>query len=106
VLLGQTTYQGLFGIRTTHGAISREGLVPVASLFDIVGWMVRARDALAQVAGVLEPTLPEFVEFPRAVYAGSLFDLADADVAAALRGAIEEWTAELPIEQIGFDTTW
>jgi Asp-tRNA(Asn)/Glu-tRNA(Gln) amidotransferase A subunit family amidase len=100
-----SSYQGLYGIRTTHGAISREGLLPLVPSFDTVGWMTRTQHELAQVAGVLEPNLPESVRSPRAVYADSLLDLANADVAAAVRGAIEEWTAELPIEPIRFDTT-
>jgi amidase len=97
------SYQGLYGIRTTHGAISREGIVPLAPSFDAVGWMTRTQDALAEVAGVLEQNLPESVGFPHAVYADSLVDLADADVAAAVRAAIAEWNAEPPIESIRFD---
>jgi amidase len=99
-----SSYQGLYGIRTTHGAVSREGLVPMAPPFDTVGWMTRTQDMLARVAGVLEPNLPESVAFPHAVYPDSLLDLADADVAAAVRAAIEEWDAELPVEPIMFDT--
>jgi amidase len=102
-ILIPSSYQGLYGIRTTHGAISRDGLVPLAPSFDTVGWMTRTQDTLAQVAGVLEPNLPGSVRFPRAVYADSLLDLADANVAAAVRGAIEKWTAELLIEPIKFD---
>jgi amidase len=98
-----SSYQGLYGIRTTHGAISREGLVPLAPSFDAVGWMTRTQDTLAKVAGALEPNLRESVGFPHAVYADSLLDLADAGVAAAVRAAIEEWTVELPIESIRFD---
>ena len=32
------SYCGLFGIRTTHGAISTQGVVPLAPSFDTVGW--------------------------------------------------------------------
>ncbi|MBO0880284.1 MAG: hypothetical protein J2P17_08005 [Mycobacterium sp.] len=42
-----SSYQGLYGIRTTHGAISREGIVPLALSFDTVGWMTRPQDTLA-----------------------------------------------------------
>jgi amidase len=99
-----SSYQGLYGIRTTHGAISREGLVPLAPSFDTVSWMTRTQDKLAHVASVLEHHLPESVGFAHAVYADCLLDVADADVAAAVRGAIEDWTGELPIEPIRFDT--
>jgi Asp-tRNA(Asn)/Glu-tRNA(Gln) amidotransferase A subunit family amidase len=99
-----SSYQGLYGIRTTHGAISTDGLIPLAPSFDTVGWMTRDRAELVKVAGVLEPNLPAAVPFPRAVYAESLIALADPDVGFAVRGAIANWSAELPIDRIEFDT--
>ena len=35
------SYQGLFGFRPTHGAISMAGVVPLAPSYDTVGWCVR-----------------------------------------------------------------
>ena len=35
------SYQGLWGLRTTHGAVSRRGLLPLAASFDTVGWLTR-----------------------------------------------------------------
>jgi len=35
------SYQGLWGLRTTHGAVSVEGLLPLAPSFDTVGWLTR-----------------------------------------------------------------
>jgi Asp-tRNA(Asn)/Glu-tRNA(Gln) amidotransferase A subunit family amidase len=46
-------YQGLFGIRTTHGLLPREGLLPLAPTFDAVGWMTRDAETLARVGDVL-----------------------------------------------------
>ncbi|MGN0102892.1 amidase family protein [Bifidobacterium thermacidophilum] len=34
-----SAYQGLWGLRTTHGRISREGIHPLSGSFDTVGWM-------------------------------------------------------------------
>ncbi len=48
-------YQGLFGIRTTHGAVSRVGVLPLAPTFDAVGWMTRDAGLLARVGAVLVP---------------------------------------------------
>jgi amidase len=48
-------YQGLFGIRTTHGSIDRTGLLPLAESFDTVGWMTRSAFLLAAVGDVLLP---------------------------------------------------
>lgn len=98
-----SSYQGLFGIRTTHGAISREGLLVLAPSFDTVGWMTRTQEDLARVAEVLEPGLPQAPRFPRAVFADPLIDLADEDVATAVWAAIAKWSADLPIERIDFD---
>jgi len=35
------SYQGLWGLRTSHGAVPREGLLPLAPSFDTVGWLTR-----------------------------------------------------------------
>lgn len=44
------SYQGLWGIRTTHGAVSVEGLLPLAPSFDTVGWLTRDAATLAAAA--------------------------------------------------------
>ena len=49
------SYNGLFGIRTTHGVISSEQMVPLAPLFDTVGWFARDARTLARVGEVLLP---------------------------------------------------
>ena len=51
-------YQGLFGIRTTHGAASTDGLLPLARSFDTVGWLSRGADLLRRVGEVLLPPSP------------------------------------------------
>ncbi|MGY2067066.1 AtzH-like domain-containing protein [Blastococcus sp. SYSU DS0619] len=48
-------YQGLYGIRTTHGAVDRTGLVPLAPDFDTVGWLTRSAALLRAVGDVLLP---------------------------------------------------
>jgi Asp-tRNA(Asn)/Glu-tRNA(Gln) amidotransferase A subunit family amidase len=44
------SYQGLWGLRTTHGLVPRQGLVPLAQTFDSVGWLTRDGDTLQRVA--------------------------------------------------------
>lgn len=51
------SYNGLFGLRTTHGAIAMDNMVPLAPLFDTVGWMTRDLATLQKVAKVLLPQL-------------------------------------------------
>ncbi|MFC0337862.1 aspartyl-tRNA(Asn)/glutamyl-tRNA(Gln) amidotransferase subunit A [Kushneria avicenniae] len=50
-----SSYNGLWGLRPSHGAISCDGLLPLAPSFDTVGWMCRDHDTLADVADVLLP---------------------------------------------------
>ncbi|WP_299260668.1 amidase [uncultured Kushneria sp.] len=50
------SYNGLWGLRPTHGMISSDGLVPLAPCFDTVGWLCRDHDTLSSVAEVLLPT--------------------------------------------------
>ena len=47
------SYQGLWGLRTTHGSVSTEGLLPLAPDFDTVGLLTRDPGLLARAAEVL-----------------------------------------------------
>ena len=65
------SYNGLFGIRTTHGLISSEQMVPLAPIFDTVGWLTRDAQTLARVGEVLLPDhLPR--QFPGKPAQGAL----------------------------------
>ncbi|OLO28149.1 amidase [Alkalihalophilus pseudofirmus] len=48
-----SSYCGNYGIRPTHGAVSTEGLIPLASQFDTVGWMTKSAELLFEVGQVL-----------------------------------------------------
>lgn len=55
------SYQGLWGLRTTHGRIARAGLLPLAPSFDTVGWLTRDRAVLAacsRVSAIGAPAVP------------------------------------------------
>ncbi len=49
------SYNGLWGLRPSHGAISSDGLVALAPCFDTVGWLCRDHETLSSVAEVLLP---------------------------------------------------
>lgn len=90
-----SAYQGLYGIRTSHGAVSREGLLPLAKAFDTVGWMTRSAFLLQAVGDVLLPEDPPSSPTSRAVVdqihlVPSLVGLASEDVATAVRDALPE----------------
>jgi Asp-tRNA(Asn)/Glu-tRNA(Gln) amidotransferase A subunit family amidase len=85
-------YQGLWGIRTTHGAVPVDGLLPLAPSFDTVGWLTRDARLLGRVAGELLP--PDSASPTELVTAPGLTALADPVVADVVRtiGAHEiEW---------------
>ncbi len=44
------SYQGLWGLRTTHGSVSADGLVALAPTFDAPGWITRSADVLRRAA--------------------------------------------------------
>lgn len=50
------SYCGVYGIRPTHGAISLEGVIPLAPSFDTVGWMSTSSKVLKRVGDVLFDT--------------------------------------------------
>lgn len=50
-----SSYNGLFGLRPTHGVISMDNMVPLAPSFDTVGWMTKDIDQLEKVAKSLLP---------------------------------------------------
>jgi len=47
------SYNGLFGLRPTHGIIPIDNMVPLAPSFDTVGWLTRDIETLSSVADVL-----------------------------------------------------
>lgn len=50
-----SAYQGLWGLRTTHGRISREGIHPLSGSFDTVGWMTRDVQTMDAVTQAMLP---------------------------------------------------
>lgn len=46
------SYQGLWGLRTTHGAVSLDGVAPLAPRYDTVGWLTRDGTTMRAVASV------------------------------------------------------
>ncbi|MBI3275588.1 MAG: amidase, partial [Methylocystis sp.] len=46
---------GVFGFRPSHGAVSSNGVVPLAATLDTIGWFARDIDTLAAVGDILLP---------------------------------------------------
>ena len=83
---------GLYGIRTTHGRVAKDGLVPLADSFDVVGWFTRDARTLARVGEVL---LGPREAFPagRLVIATDCFDLVAPEMRDALKPLVDRLIA-------------
>ena len=87
------SYQGLFGIRTTHGAVSLDGVMPLAPSFDTVGWMTRDAESLEKVGKVLLPPVPAAAgnTLSGALSMPSLTAVADRPTQEALAAMLSDW---------------
>ena len=77
------SYQGLWGIRTTHDRISRKGIHPLSDSFDTVGWMTRDAQTLGFVARALMPDRESGDAIDGLAIATDLDPLAEHDVREA-----------------------
>eukprot|EP00239_Pterosperma_sp_CCMP1384_P009355 CAMPEP_0197862430 /NCGR_PEP_ID=MMETSP1438-20131217/39197_1 /TAXON_ID=1461541 /ORGANISM="Pterosperma sp., Strain CCMP1384" /LENGTH=427 /DNA_ID=CAMNT_0043479987 /DNA_START=393 /DNA_END=1676 /DNA_ORIENTATION=+ len=83
------SYQGLYGIRTTHGRCSLEGCVPLAPSFDSLGWFARDAKLMCQIGDVLlADTSPNPRHFKRCIVGTDAFALANESTREALLGLI------------------
>jgi amidase len=84
-------FLGLFGFRPSHGALSLDGVVPLAPSYDTVGWLARDAALLAQVGAAL---LPQGSTTPitKLLLARDAFAMADAPLAQELEPRIGNWT--------------
>lgn len=87
------SYQGLWGIRTTHGAVDRTGLLPLAPTFDTVGWLTRDVDTLRRAAATSLPTDEQRGVEPSFVVDPTLLASVSPEVRAAFTSAVDEAVA-------------
>ena len=92
-------YQGLYGIRTTHDAVSRQGLLALAPSFDTVGWLTRSAALLRTVGDVLLPGA-RTTGGTRLVGVPALTRLAEPDVAAAVATIRVDATEDWPLGEL------
>ena len=88
------SYCGIYGIRTTHGLVPADGVVPLAASFDTVGWFARAASLMRLVGTVLLPAERTFVP-RRLLIATDAFAAVDPAISAALTPAIEKVAASI-----------
>lgn len=91
------SYQGLWGLRTTHGAVPLEGVLPLAPSFDTVGWLTRSASLLERIAVA---QLGRGAGAPRErVIAPALAEMLDDRTAAAFESGIERLVADGRLDQ-------
>lgn len=95
-------YQGLYGIRTSHGVVSTRGVHTLSATLDAVGWLARDAFALARVGQVLLPRDRARPLDHVAVSAG-LIGAADNDVTDAVWRFIDDRMIGLPRRDIDHD---
>jgi amidase len=99
---------GIYGLRPSHGRVPIDGVMPLASSFDTVGWFAREAAVLARVGAVLlgeDTTVPG----PGVARIADAFALAEPAVQAALEplaGRIESFRRRRPAVEIGGLADW
>ena len=92
------SYCGLFGIRTSHGRLALDGIMPLAPSFDTIGWFARDPALLRRVGEVLlgpeGETEPTGLLFPEDAWA-----LADAPARDALLPFLETLQARFGVAE-------
>lgn len=81
------SYCGIYGIRTSHGLIPADGIVPLAGSFDTVGWFAREPKLMQRVGDVLLPPAQPFKP-QRLLIAKDAFAAVDPTIASALADGI------------------
>lgn len=79
---------GVLGFRPSHGAVSLEGVMPLAPSFDTVGWFARDPGILARVGDVLLPPGSTEMTAPELLVAGDARAVVDGAVQAVVEAAI------------------
>lgn len=95
------SYCGLFGLRSTHGRITLEGVMPLAPSFDTVGWFAREATTLRRVGEVLLRAEGRAARWRRLLLAEDAFALAVPAAQQALAPLVERLVQRLaPAETI------
>lgn len=91
------SYQGLWGLRTTHGAVDRAGLLPLAPSFDTVGWLTRDAATLRAAAAT---SLTDSSILSGFVVCEAVLALASESVRAVMDRMIADFSDGGPLEGI------
>jgi amidase len=102
-------FNGLYGLRPTHGRVDLSGAMAMAPSFDVGGWFANAPGVLRAVGAVLLRGAAVTAPVQRLVLATDAFAQADAEVAALGRDFLARAAPVLPeateagVAPAGFD---
>ena len=88
------SYCGIFGFRPSHGRISLEGVAPLASFLDAVGWMARNPFMLETVGSVLLKEEPLAVFPKKLLITRDTFELISPGLRPAIEKAVDSLTSK------------
>ncbi len=80
---------GIYGFRSSHGAIPMAGVVPLAPSLDVIGWFARDLGRMANVGEVLLPLDGDDGSFEEAVFLSEAFRGVETEFAAAAAPAVD-----------------
>jgi amidase len=83
-------FNGIFGFRPTHGALSTDGVMALARSFDAIGWFARSTDILRAVGDVLLPPDRPGLTLGRAIIALDALEITDPPIVERVREATKK----------------
>jgi amidase len=84
------SYQGLWGLRPTHGAVSLRGALPLAPAYDTPGWLARDGETLlTAVRASLPRHTQRSIDASDLAVAPALFEAADQQVHLGLQSVVD-----------------
>jgi amidase len=83
------SFCGLYGMRTTHGRLTLDGMLMQAKSYDTVGWFARDAAMFARVASAMFETGIPDAKPTRVIIAEDAFEVADDAVVQALQEPIK-----------------
>ena len=99
-LLVPASYQGLFGLRSTHGSVPTDGVTTVAPSLDTIAWATRDLDTLGAVTEALLPEAGRR-EPDEVLLCPDLLRIADPDVVRAIDAITGRWdNGVLPLRMV------
>jgi amidase len=90
---------GVYGFRPSHGALSSNGVIPLAPTLDTIGWFARDPEMMARVGDVLLPNDLDAAPLARIRYLAQTFSDAPTDFMALAKAARTALEKKIPIEE-------